>query len=123
MLSGTTWSIRRNWAVGFNQIVRSTQSRFRSQGQKVCTTKQLAEFYGCNEKNIKDNYQNNGDRFVEGVHYFKLEGLGLSRFKDGLSENIGQPLKFAPILMIWTEKGAARHARAEIQIFPLTSEQ
>lgn len=74
-------------------------------------TKQLAEFYGCSEKSIKDNYQNNADRFVDGVHCFKLEGDDLGRFKDGLAENIGHPLKFASVLMIWTEKGSARHAK------------
>ena len=45
------------------------------EGQPVCTTRQLAEFYGCAEKNLADNFQNNAGRFVEGKHFVKLEDV------------------------------------------------
>ncbi|AKN32420.1 hypothetical protein Ccar_16770 [Clostridium carboxidivorans P7] len=79
--------------------------------QRIMTTKVLAEEYGATEKNIQDNFSNNKNRFVEGKHYFKLEGQQLKQFKNSLPDNIREPLKFAPQLILWTEKGAARHAK------------
>lgn len=79
--------------------------------QPVLTTEQLAEFYECNNTQIKQNFNNNKDRFVEGKHYFKLEGAALKDFKS-LVENLDQPIsKFAPVLYLWTKQGAARHAK------------
>lgn len=80
-------------------------------GIPVCTTSQLAEFYECETSNIQKNYLSNLDRFKEGVHFFKLEGDSLKQFKKGLSTNSLEPLKFAPQAFLWTEKGAARHAK------------
>lgn len=79
--------------------------------QRIITTKDLAEAYGATEKNIQDNYLNNKDRFIHGKDYFKLEGQSLKEFKNSLPDNIGEPLKYAPSLTLWTEKGAARHAK------------
>lgn len=79
--------------------------------QRIITTKVLAEEYGATEKNIQDNFSNNKNRFVEGKHYFKLEGQQLKEFKNSLPDNIGEPLKFAPQLILWTDRGAARHAK------------
>lgn len=74
---------------------------------KVCTTKQLAAFYGCGEENIQDNYRRNSDRFVEGAHFFLLEGDSLRKFKNSLTGNypVSQNVRN---LILWTEKGAAR---------------
>lgn len=80
-------------------------------GERVCTAKQLAEFYGCAEKNLADNFQNNTGRFEEGKHYVRLEGGAFRAFKEGLPDEIGEPLKFAPKVILWTERGAARHAK------------
>ena len=77
----------------------------------VCTTLQLAQFYGCTEKNLNDNYGNNRERFEEGKHFVLLEGEMLRVFKAGLPDEIGGPLKFAPKAILWTELGAARHAK------------
>lgn len=79
-------------------------------GQPVITTAQLAEFYGCDERNIRDNFNNNAERFVEGKHYFKLEGDKLKSFMS-YNENFGVASKFAPHLYLWTKRGAARHAK------------
>ena len=54
---------------------------------KVCTTKQLAAFYGGSEDNIQDNYRNNADRFIDGVHFVRLEGSVLRQFKSSLTGN------------------------------------
>lgn len=79
--------------------------------QRIMTTRILAEQYGATEKNINDNFCNNRERFKEGKHFIKLEGKELKIFKNSLPDNIGQPLKFAPKLILWTERGAARHAK------------
>ncbi len=77
----------------------------------VCTTFQLAQFYDCSEKNLSDNYGNNRERFEEDKHFVLLEGEMLRAFKVGLPDQIGEPLKFAPKVILWTELGAARHAK------------
>lgn len=79
--------------------------------KRVLTTAQLADFYGCDPRNISENFKNNESRFKEGVHYFKLVGEPLKKFKS-LSDEIGLPInKFSPVLYLWTERGAARHAK------------
>lgn len=79
--------------------------------QRIMTTKVLAEEYGTDEKNIQMNFSNNQSRFAEGKHFIKLEGQTLKDFKNSLPNEIREPLKFAPQLILWTEKGAARHAK------------
>lgn len=79
--------------------------------QRIITTKVLAEQFGASEKNITDNFSNNKERFKEGKHFIKLEGQALKEFKNSLPDFIGEPLKFAPKLILWTDRGAARHAK------------
>lgn len=74
---------------------------------KVCTTKQLAAFYGCGEENIQKNYERNAERFVEGVHFVKLEGSDLRQFKAALPVYLSVSPNTRNLLL-WTEKGAAR---------------
>ena len=79
--------------------------------QRILTTEQLTEFYGCKVQQIKQNFNNNKEHFIEGKHYFKLEGEILKEFKS-LVENFDLPInKFAPVLYLWTKYGAARHAK------------
>ena len=78
---------------------------------RVMTTEQLAEAYGCRAIYIQQNFKNNRARFVEGKHYFKLEGADLKAFKDSL-ENIESVVgSRAPSLILWTKQGAARHSK------------
>ena len=78
---------------------------------RVMTTEQLAEAYGCRGIHIQQNFKNNRERFVEGKHYFKLEGADLKAFKDSL-ENIESVVgSRAPSLILWTKQGAARHSK------------
>ena len=79
--------------------------------RRIMTTKILAEAYGTKEDNIQKNFSRNEDRFEEGKHYFKLEGQELKNFKDSLPTESLEPLKFAPVLYLWTDRGAARHAK------------
>ena len=78
---------------------------------RVMTTEQLAKAYGCKAIHIQQNFKNNRERFVEGKHYFKLEGADLKAFKDSL-ENIEAVVgSRAPSLILWTKQGAARHSK------------
>lgn len=82
------------------------------QGVRVLTTELLAQLYGAEPINIQQNYANNKDRFVAGKHFFKLEGEELKEFKRlGILDNIEDAYKFAARLTLWTERGAARHAK------------
>ena len=74
------------------------------------TTEQLAQFYECDANNIKKNFNANKDRFIEGKHYFKVEGEDLKAFKNRVTESdlVG---KNANMLYLWTKRGAARHAK------------
>ena len=75
---------------------------------RVMTTEQLADAYGCDSRNISDNFKNNEGRFLEGKHYFRLEGKELKTFKR-YSENIGLPVnKFSPVIYLWTKCKAAK---------------
>jgi len=77
------------------------------QGQRVLTTQQLAEVYETETDNIKMNFSRNQERFIEGIHYFKLVGNDLIEFKN-LVTNSYLVDKHAPSLILWTEKGAFR---------------
>lgn len=80
--------------------------------QPVVTTEQLAEFYGCEPKQIIQNFNNNTVRFVEEKHFYKLTGDSLRAFKASLgSSKISTNLKFAPQILLWTKQGAARHSK------------
>lgn len=77
----------------------------------VLTTAQLAEFYGCSVRNISDNFKRNENRFVVGKHFFCLEGDNLRKFRE-YSAKSGLVLSSnTPRLYLWTERGAARHAK------------
>lgn len=79
--------------------------------QRIMTTKVLAEEFGTEEENIQMNFSRNEKRFIEGRHYYKLEGQALKEFKNSLPTESREPLKFAPKLILWTDRGAARHAK------------
>src|SRR5690606_27164095 len=79
-------------------------------GQRVVTTEQLAAGYGATEKMISNNFSRNESRFIEGKHYFMVEGGELRELKNrpSLSGLVG---KNARSLILWTERGAANHAK------------
>lgn len=78
-------------------------------GQRVVTNEQLAAGYGTDVNNIQQNHKRNADRFVEGKHYFKVVGDELNNLRLTISQ-----LQISPktrSLMLWTERGAANHAK------------
>lgn len=79
--------------------------------QRIMTTKQLAEAYGTREENIKTNFNRNLERFIKGKHYYQLIGDELQEFKRVVTDCNDPSIKFASVLNLWTERGAARHAK------------
>jgi hypothetical protein len=77
----------------------------------ILTTEQLAEFYGTTEKAIKQNFNNNKDKFIEGKHYFKLQGEKLKMFKLQVENFDLQISSMTRSLYLWTKRGAARHSK------------
>lgn len=79
--------------------------------QRIITTKVLAEQFGTEETNIKTNFNNNKERFIEGKHYYQLKGEELKEFKRVVNDINDPSIKFASVLTLWTDRGAARHAK------------
>ena len=81
-------------------------------GQRVCITQQLAKFYGCDDSHILDNHRKNVARFEEGKHYVRVSGDDLRTFLALQPENFRSQISSKTrTLMLWTERGAARHAK------------
>lgn len=96
-----------------NSVV--TQNRFTVpevyyRNQKVITTESLAVGYGATDKMITNNFSRNKDRFVEGKHYFWVDGEELQQLKNCTSLR-GSVNKHTRNLILWTERGASRHAK------------
>lgn len=81
------------------------------ENQRIITTKVMAEEFGTEEGNIQKNYSRNDKRFTEGKHFYRLDGQALKDFKNSLPTESLEPIKFAPVLYLWTDRGAARHAK------------
>lgn len=76
----------------------------------VVTTELLAQLYETVADNIKKNFNRNKTKFIEGKHFFKIEGAVLREFKDKVTQShLVSPN--AKHLILWTERGAARHAK------------
>ncbi|WP_232625540.1 ORF6N domain-containing protein [Pectobacterium parmentieri] len=79
-------------------------------GVPVATSEQLSRFYDTDVNNIKKNYSRNASRFLDGKHYFLITGSKLKELKNSVT--FGHLVdKRAPKLTLWTERGAARHAK------------
>jgi len=77
----------------------------------VVTTEMLAVLYGTDPTNIRKNFSKNSERFIEGKHFFKLEGDDLQAIRERVTESNAQISTKTRVLNIWTERGAARHAK------------
>lgn len=79
-------------------------------GQRVITTAMLAEAYQTDIANVRKNFSNHQNNFVNGVHYFYLDGDELREFKRYVN-NIHVAPPSAAHLYLWTERGANRHCK------------
>ncbi|HAI2045737.1 TPA: ORF6N domain-containing protein [Escherichia coli] len=77
----------------------------------VITTELLAQLYCTEINNIKVNYTRNAERFVEGKHFFKVAGDELKNLRVTLSNSQNTISPKTRTLILWTERGAARHAK------------
>lgn len=79
----------------------------------VLTTEQLSNFYGTEPVRIRQNHDRNKERFVEGKHFFKIVGQELKDFVSSLKILANFPAISSKTrsLILWTERGAARHAK------------
>lgn len=91
-----------------NQIQSLVKLNFNN--QRIMTTKVLAEQFGTEDKIISNNFNRNIERFVQGKHYYKLEGKELKEFKTNHLNDEPSLLR-VNCLYLWTERGAARHAK------------
>lgn len=79
--------------------------------QRVLTTQQLAEVYETDVNNIKNNFNNHKDKFIEGTHYYLLQGEGLKAFRLQVNDIDLQISAMTRSLYLWTERGASRHCK------------
>jgi hypothetical protein len=80
----------------------------------VITTELLAQVYGTEPNNLRNNFARNEDRFEAGKHYFRLEGEALRQFKGLHCITGSDAVEISPRtrnLTLWTHRGAARHAK------------
>lgn len=78
-------------------------------GFRVITTELLANVYETEINNIQQNFKRNKKRFIEGKHYFKIVGDALNNLRLTMSQlQISAKVRS---LILWTERGAARHAK------------
>ncbi|EFK6854709.1 ORF6N domain-containing protein [Escherichia sp. 20412-1] len=77
----------------------------------VITTELLAQLYGTEILNIQVNFTRNKERFVEGKHFFKAAGEELKNLRLTLSKSQKTISPKTRTLILWTERGAARHAK------------
>ncbi|EAP0000011.1 ORF6N domain-containing protein [Salmonella enterica] len=102
-----------------NTITAETLSPITHNQIPVITTELLAQLYGAEVKNVQNNYARNAERFVAGKHFFKVTGDDLKNLRVTLSnsQNLQPSLRGLQIspkvrsLILWTERGAARHAK------------
>lgn len=80
-------------------------------GNRVLTSRQIAEAYQTTTDTIKTNFSANRHRFVEGKHYISLIGDELKAFKKQV-RNPYLVANRASHLYLWTEKGALLHAKS-----------
>ncbi|EFG6402837.1 P22AR C-terminal domain-containing protein [Escherichia coli] len=101
------------------QIAVETLSPITHNQIPVITTELLAQLYGTEPVRIRQNHHENKVRFVEGKHFFKVVGNDLKELRVALnySQNLQPSLRGLQIspktrsLILWTERGAARHAK------------
>lgn len=77
-------------------------------GQRVLTTRTLAEMYGTSTQRISHNFNQNKKRYAEGKHFYYLTGESLKKFAVSNLDTANKGGK----LYLWTERGALLHAKS-----------
>jgi ORF6N domain. len=77
----------------------------------VITTELLAHLYGTEALRLRNNFSRNKNRFIEGKHYFLVKGEELANLRVSLRDSQNSIAGNVRALTLWTERGAARHAK------------
>lgn len=86
--------------------------RLAYKGVPVVTTETLALAYEVDAVSIRKNFSCNKERFTEGKHFYSISGNELREFKNCVTESNSVGIgKRTSNLTLWTERGAARHAK------------
>ncbi len=93
------------------QITVETLSPITHNHIPVITTELLAQVYCTDTIRIQQNHQRNKGRFIEGKHFYKLMGDELNKLRLSLRESQNLVSPKTRSLILWTERGAARHAK------------
>ena len=78
----------------------------------VLTTEMLAQAYEVEAKQIRQNFANNKERFIEGKHFFSVSGQELKTFLLCVENFDSQISPKVRVLTLWTDRGCARHAKS-----------
>ncbi|HCW5261321.1 ORF6N domain-containing protein [Acinetobacter baumannii] len=99
--------------VSLTQINNTQVSVINFKSIPIVTTEMLAGFYGTESVRIRQNHNENKQRFIEGKHFFKIVGQELKDFVSSLKLLANSPTISNKVrsLILWTERGAARHAK------------
>lgn len=81
------------------------------QGVPVLTTEMLAQAYEVEPYQIRQNFRNNRERFIEGKHFFIITSGELKEFRLQVESFYSQISPKVRALTLWTERGAARNAK------------
>lgn len=79
--------------------------------QPVVPSSLLASLYGADKKQLRQNFANNRNRFLEGKHFFHVKGSALRELKRSVESFDKAIPTSTPQLILWTERGAVRHAK------------
>ncbi|QHA85668.1 ORF6N domain-containing protein [Serratia rhizosphaerae] len=93
------------------QISAETISLTVHQNTPVITTELLACLYGAEPLRLRNNFSRNKNRFIEGKHYFLVKGEELAKLRVSLRDSQNPIAGNVRALTLWTERGAARHAK------------
>lgn len=95
-----------------SQVQLCSLSPITYKGIPCISTEMLAQAYEVEINSIQKNFSCNRERFTEGKHFFALAGDELRAFKNCLTESKSVQIdKRARNFTLWTERGAARHAK------------
>lgn len=94
-----------------NTVTAETLPSITHNHTPVITTELLAQLYGTDPIRIRQNHNENKVRFVEGKHFFKVVGNELKNLRVALNYSQNPVSPKTRSLILWTERGAARHAK------------
>ena len=94
----------------WREIKMQKISTLKVHGERVLTTRQLANMYETETEIINNNYIRNKTKYAPEKHYIAVEGEEMRQLKT--SHQFDGELKHVSRAYFWTEKGALLHAKS-----------